>query len=69
MAARILLTAFDPFAGRASNASDRALARLLAHPERLPGLTLIGRRLPVEAGRAVWRQRLPRCAMLSDWMA
>jgi pyroglutamyl-peptidase len=52
MSLSVLVTAFEPFGGRTLNASDEALARLLAQPDRLPGLTLIGRRLPVEAGRA-----------------
>ncbi len=46
----ILITAFEPFGGRALNASERALAAL---PDSLAGdVRLQKRLLPVEAGRA-----------------
>ena len=49
---KILLTAFEPFGGRAHNASAEALSALIQRRDELPGLLLESRLLPVEAGRA-----------------
>ncbi len=48
----LLLTAFEPFGGRAKNASQEALKRLMTKAADFPGLRLTVRFLPVETGAA-----------------
>ena len=48
----LLLTAFEPFGGRAKNASQEALQRLMAKAADFPSLRLTARFLPVETGVA-----------------
>lgn len=49
----MLLTAFEPFSGRARNASLEALKQIMLQPaEVFSPLSLIMRRLPVETGHA-----------------
>lgn len=52
MTLSVLLTAFEPFGGRAKNASAEALAGVMQQAGALPGLSLTARLLPVEAGLA-----------------
>jgi pyrrolidone-carboxylate peptidase len=52
MTLSILLTAFEPFGGRAKNASAEALAGVMQQAKALTGLSLTARLLPVEAGLA-----------------
>lgn len=49
---KVLLTAFEPFDGRAKNASAEALTALIREREALPGLVLEARLLPVQTERA-----------------
>ncbi len=49
---RLLMTAFEPFAGRARNASAEALYGLQARVPMLPDIALFSRLLPVESGIA-----------------